>query len=80
MSLICTHVWESSNLPPFDLAFDNLTIKLQDHIRITCSLQVHKKFNPMKVVKINVLGWLKFYKVNHKTFIIEIEQANSQIN
>lgn len=32
----------TSNLPPFNLAFDNLTIQLQDHIWITCSLKAHK--------------------------------------
>lgn len=32
-----------NNLPPFDLAFGNLSIQLHDHIWITCSLKSIQK-------------------------------------
>ena len=36
-------VENTKNLPPFNLAFDDLTIQLHDNIRITCPLKARNK-------------------------------------
>lgn len=38
-----TYTLKCNNLPPFDLAFHNLSIQLHDHVGITCSLKSIQK-------------------------------------
>ena len=53
-----------NNLPPFDLAFGNLSIQLHDHIWITCSLKSIKKSCQYKEKKNKKKGIFKCGKYN----------------